>query len=556
MARDAILRRRWRLRGAGRCAVLGALVAAAALGPTASPAATGWGTVSSPGADGLATPSLALAGTQVIGTWPINGGLNQWSAETSTFTPLTDGTALAASGKRIPLVSGWAGMGPVVLAGSTSPGGYQAMITGGAATPGPLDGTDFAQRNADGSWGPLINTGLGECGTCSSAVTAIAAQDGQTPMFVNNYGGSLVVFRGATGLGGTTGTNLSGAFGGSGGVQASYPTFGRDTSGRYWLAWYNSIAPLGLAVVQIDPATGSAIGMPSVQPAAAWMPFALACGATCRLVYHGLEPDGSNLARIRTWWPGDPAATTINAAGERVGNGVGAAYTHDGKLWVVWYDDHVPTYHAVLGDARGAGGTVQTLGIPAKGNTDLAGLMGGVALANDSLVVVANWNANGSPQFWSDVVPASIATPAPGPRVVELQTGAGGKGFRIQVQFDVPKSCSKPCTGSAELQTRNGRRLYAVTPLPGDGKVVLGRRSGIPLFKGVGKKVRFYLTVSKAELLRAPFSTQGGDRLAQTRLRVTVRSATGSALYVRDGQIKVSIARIKSGALPGLNGIL
>jgi hypothetical protein len=151
---------------------------------------------------------------------------------------------------------------------------------------------------------------------------------------------------------------------------------------------------------------------------------------------------------------------------------------------------------------------------------------------------------------------ASIATPAPGPRVVELQAGAGGKRFRIQVQFDVPKSCSKPCTGTAERRTRNGRGLYAVTPLPGDGKVVLGRRSGIPLFKGVGKKVRLYLTVSKAELLRAPFSTQGGNRLAQTRRRVTLRTATGSALYVRDGQIKVSIARIKSGALPGLKGIL
>ena len=50
--------------------------------------------------------------------------------------------------------------------------------------------------------------------------------------------------------------------------------------------------------------------------------------------------------------------------------------------------------------------------------------------------------------------------------------------------------------------------------------------------------------------------SQGGDRLAQTRLRVTLRTATGSTLYVRDGQIKVSIARIKSGALPGLKGIL
>ena len=62
--------------------------------------------------------------------------------------------------------------------------------------------------------------------------------------------------------------------------------------------------------------------------------------------------------------------------------------------------------------------------------------------------------------------------------------------------------------------------------------------------------------MSKAELLRAPFTTQGGDRLAQTRLRVVVRTAAGSTLYVRDGRIKVSIARIKSGALPGLSGIL
>jgi hypothetical protein len=170
---------------------------------------------------------------------------------------------------------------------------------------------------------------------------------------------------------------------------------------------------------------------------------------------------------------------------------------------------------------------------------------------------VANWTSGGTSEFWADVVPASVATPAPGPRDAELQKGPHGKGFRIQVQFRVPASCSKPCTGTAELHTRSGRRLYAVTPaLPGDGKVILGRRSGIPLFKGVGKKVRFYLTVSKAELLRAPFSTQGASRLAQTRLRVTVRTASGTTLYVRDGRIKVSIARIKSGALPGLAGIL
>ena len=46
-------------------------------------------------------------------------------------------------------------------------------------------------------------------------------------------------------------------------------------------------------------------------------------------------------------------------------------------------------------------------------------------------------------------------------------------------------------------------------------------------------------------------------KLAETRLRVWY-TAKGSkeALSVRDGRIKVSIARIKSGALPGLRGIL
>ena len=45
--------------------------------------------------------------------------------------------------------------------------------------------------------------------------------------------------------------------------------------------------------------------------------------------------------------------------------------------------------------------------------------------------------------------------------------------------------------------------------------------------------------------------------MAETRLRVwyTPKGAK-EALSVRDGRIKVSIARIKSGALPGLSGIL
>jgi hypothetical protein len=114
-----------------------------------------------------------------------------------------------------------------------------------------------------------------------------------------------------------------------------------------------------------------------------------------------------------------------------------------------------------------------------------------------------------------------------------------------------------PCRLRGELRTRTGRRLYAATPLPGDTKLVLGTRGRFATPKSAKGKIRFYITVSKAQLLKAPFSTEGGSRVAETRLRVWY-TAKGSkeALSVRDGRIKVSIARIRSGALPGLSGIL
>jgi hypothetical protein len=152
-------------------------------------------------------------------------------------------------------------------------------------------------------------------------------------------------------------------------------------------------------------------------------------------------------------------------------------------------------------------------------------------------------------------------TTAPGPRQVTLQSTPGGKGFRIQVQYKVPSYCKPSCVAHAEIRTRTGaRQLYSVSktaPLPGDGKVVLGTRPKVSVAKGKKGKIRFYITVSKAQLLKAPFSTEGGSRVAETRLRVWY-TAKGSkeALSVRDGRIKVSIARIKSGALPGLSGIL
>ena len=148
---------------------------------------------------------------------------------------------------------------------------------------------------------------------------------------------------------------------------------------------------------------------------------------------------------------------------------------------------------------------------------------------------------------------ADTPVKAPGPPDVALQTGPGGKGFRIQVQYTVPKACTKGCAAHAQLRIRTGGRVYAVS-LPGDSPIVLGTRSGLVL--PAHGKIRFYLTVSKAALLSSPFSTVGGNRVAETRLRVWVKTPQGQLLTVRDGHIEVSIARIRSGALPGLKGIL
>ena len=55
-----------------------------------------------------------------------------------------------------------------------------------------------------------------------------------------------------------------------------------------------------------------------------------------------------------------------------------------------------------------------------------------------------------------------------------------------------------------------------------------------------------------------PVQLSGGETITvgDTRLRVYLTTRSGTVLAVRDGHIKVSIARIKSGALPGLTGIL
>lgn len=147
------------------------------------------------------------------------------------------------------------------------------------------------------------------------------------------------------------------------------------------------------------------------------------------------------------------------------------------------------------------------------------------------------------------------ATPAPGPRDTELTYDPKRKTFLINVQYVLRnRSCRNPCPARAEIRTRTGRRIYVVGALPGDGRVVLGQRRGIKIPRG--RKIYFWIPIKAAALHKVHFKTIRGSRYGKTRLRVWLRTPAGEALTVRDGRIRVSIAQIKSGALPNLRGIL
>jgi hypothetical protein len=218
---------------------------------------------------------------------------------------------------------------------------------------------------------------------------------------------------------------------------------------------------------------------------------------------------------------------------------------------VAWFDR--TNYRFTLGDERGAGGAALNAGHP-PGDAGAFGLNS--LSVPDGLLLAANWFGGGRHAIWANVVTTPPpATPAPGPRDVDLRYDKKRQRFLINVQYVLRnRSCRNPCPARAELRTRTGRRLYQVGRLPGDGRHVLGARRGIRIPRG--RKIFFYVPIKRAQLLKVPFKTIRGYRYGETRLRVWLRTPSGEVLTVRDGRIRVSIARIKSGALPNLRGIL
>ena len=159
-------------------------------------------------------------------------------------------------------------------------------------------------------------------------------------------------------------------------------------------------------------------------------------------------------------------------------------------------------------------------------------------------------------------ITTSIATGAPYPSPAipanpNLQYNPQTGQFFVRIQYRIRESelkrlCKRGCPSTVEIRSRAGRRLFG--GLPGDG-AVLGSRTGIRI-KAMKRKLRIDIPISKARLRDLDFTTVGGFRVGETRTRIVLRTPAGDALTVRDGRIRVSIARIESGALPGLQGIL
>jgi hypothetical protein len=523
------------------CAV-GALVV------SGSASAAGWEKISRDGLDNTSEATSVLSGPSIVVAWTYQSSPGFDSDEAVSFSSsLTDSVQSPVT---VPIVSSWSNLNrdPELIAAPD--GGIVLAFAGihSSETNDPLDGLAVAGRADSGAWtAPQI---VVPAKSANYGLAGLLLPDGSSLLSGDCCGGAAPIYHGATLVGDA-----------NDGHSVQNRTMARDQAGNVWTAWYD--LDRGVVVRQLDGTTGLPIGATGVAPSSDYIGnsgsrIALVCNpvaAGCRVVYRAADEH-----RLLSWALGEAAPTvaaTVPATGSL--GAFHAAYRADGHLWVAWVTRPAtgdPIVQFTLGDVRGAGGAVYPVGLQ-KLDTPFHLRIQPVG---SDILLIGDFQSDPGTAQWADLVGIPAAVPdTTGPTDVAVTPSPGGKGFRIQVQFQAPSSCGASCKAHAELRNRTGVCLAACLAtggkkLPGDGPTVIGTR-GTFTVPGA-KKIRFYLTVSTAALLKTPFTTVGGFRVGQTRLRVYLTTKTGTVLAVRDGHIKVSIARIRSGALPGLTGIL
>ena len=168
-------------------------------------------------------------------------------------------------------------------------------------------------RNADGTWAPPFVVS----GSSSGPTTGVLS--GSTPFVAGYATQGIEIFNASVAHApGASDQNLQPQIGGCCGYV---PKMALDSAGHLWIAWYsNATGATGVYVQQLDPVTAAPIGAPALAPSSESsnnnsFGTALACAATCRVVY-GNSPAAGPSDTVVSWWPGQAAPTTIaNLAG-------------------------------------------------------------------------------------------------------------------------------------------------------------------------------------------------------------------------------------------------
>ena len=351
------------------------LAAAGALAAPAAAADATWSRVSTVNAANVDNElRMVLVGSRVVGAWTLNVE-SGYSPEIIAFDPTrTNDAANLVTASRPAAADLWAAQDMTLM--PTAAGGVDLVVSGARLGDAgdPTAGTStFPVNPADGTIGAQTIRTTAQSG--GGHLVAVPLADG-TPLFAYMYLSQLYLSRpGAENFQQLSGDPAAAVPGGNG----YNPVFGRDQAGRYWLAFYsNAPGATGLYLGQLDPATGALLGPGAKAPSSEAVDnnridqTAMACAATCRLIYMGTAGDGTLTdGRLLSWAAGEAAPTVVTTGIVTTGFERSlywsAAYRSDGRLWVAW-NNAVPAggsaFFAKLGDATGAGGAAISAGRP------------------------------------------------------------------------------------------------------------------------------------------------------------------------------------------------
>lgn len=131
--------------------------------------------------------------------------------------------------------------------------------------------------------------------------------------------------------------------------------------------------------------------------------------------------------------------------------------------------------------------------------------------------------------------------PANAPKVLDLRYDKQTKTFMVSVTYtEDAVSCPGPLSATANLKTAAGKTL--------------GTKAGLQLT--AGQKTTIDFPITKAAILGAGFKTFAGSKVVKARLTVALKTTGKDTITVKDAALRISIAAIKSGALPGLSALL